>query len=299
MAQYDLGDVVRETGRFTDTAGVATDPAVVTFSYTNPSGVTTSLVYSTDAALVKTGTGVYYVDIPASIKGVWRWRWLSTGTGAASTEGQFAVVITTMRAGMQNLIDRVRVLTGAGAAEYTIGDRTYWTDSHLQDVLDSNARYVVDLPLAWQPQQISGTVTWLTACTPYRDFEEAPGTAVNSRFVIRDGAGSAIGTALYTPNYRSGEISFGTINQGGTAYYLTAYTYDVHAAAADVWLDRLAHFQDWYDFAADNQDFTRSQAWDHAMAMERLMRGKAGANLVANAGGDLRVSQFVRVDLNR
>ena len=299
MASYDLGDVVRQTGTFTNSAGAAADPTGVTFSYTDPNGTTTSLVYLTDAALVKDSTGVYHVDITASIEGIYRWRWLSTGTGAASTEGQFSVVRTTVRAGMQNLINRVRAITGAGQTEYTIGDLTYWTDNDLQDILDGNARHVVDLPLAWQPQQVSGTVTWLIACAPYRDFEEAPGTAANSRFVIRDGPGSAIGTALYTPNYRSGEIGFGTISQGGTAYYLTGYTYDVHAAAADVWLERLAHFQDWYDFAADNQDFTRSQAWDHAMAMERLMRGKVGANLAANAGGDLRVSQFVRVDLNR
>jgi hypothetical protein len=31
--------------------------------------------------------------------------------------------------------------------------------------------------------------------------------------------------------------------------------------------------------------------------MEQAMRGKAGQNLVIVAGGDLRASEFVRVDL--
>jgi hypothetical protein len=296
MASYDLGDVVRLTGTFTNSAGAAADPTTVTFSYTDPNGTTTTLVYLTDAALVKDSTGVYHVDIAASIEGIWRWRWLSTGTGAASTEGQFAVVRTTVRAGMQNLINRVRALTGAGVAEYTIGDISYWTDEHIQSTLDGSVRYFVAAPLVWKPEQIAGTVNYLIAQAPYRDLEEAAsGTA---RWAVRDGAGAFIGTANYTPNYRTGEISFGTVNQGGTAYYLTAYSYDVCAAAADVLQGRLVNFNSYFDFSADNQSFSRSQIRKNIREMIDDLRGCIGENVIGAVSGDMHTSEFVRVDIN-
>lgn len=198
-----------------------------------------------------------------------------------------------IRTGMQNLVNRVRALTSAGTAEYVAGTLTYWTDDHLEDVLDRNSRFFVDAPLNWQQQMIGGTAVYYTAFTPYRDLEElASGTA---RWEVRTGPGISIGTAGYTPDYQNGIITF-TASQGGSAYYLTGWTYDVYAAAADVWVERLAHFQDWYDFRADNQTFSRSQAFKNAEKMEAYLRKKAGSNLVQNHG-DLRVSQFVRTDL--
>lgn len=204
-----------------------------------------------------------------------------------------------IRSGMSSLVNRVRALTGCGTAEYTAGSVTYWTDNHLQDILDANARFVASSPLAWIPQTTpGGTAVWWNGQLEYRDIEESPGTVDGSRFILRDGTGAAIGTANYTVDYRAGRVSFGTANQGGTAYYATLYTYDVHAAAADVWLERLAHFNEWYDFRADNQTFTRSQAWDHAYKMEAKLRGKAGQNVIGGVSGDVHLSTFVRNDIN-
>lgn len=200
-----------------------------------------------------------------------------------------------VRDGMANLIDRVRALTGAGTAEYTVAGDTYWTDQQLQDVLDSNATYFVDSPLTWLTENVDGTAVYKVAQAEYRDLEEA--TSGTARWVIRDGAGTAQGTANYTVDYRAGRVTW-TADQGGTAYYLTGYSYDVYVAAADIWLERLAYFNNWYDFQADNQRFTRSQAWDHAKEMEQRLRQQAGKNIVAQAMGDLRVSQFVRTDIN-
>jgi hypothetical protein len=177
-----------------------------------------------------------------------------------------------------------------------VGGTTYWSDDDIEDVLDSNTKFVIDTPLTWQPQSIGGgTVTYVVAESLYRDFEEAEsGTA---RWIVRDGPGAEIGTATYTTDYRQGRLTFSS-DQGGTAYYLTAYSYDIHAAAADLWVQRMANFADWYDFAADNQKFSRSQAWDHAEKQQKLLRGMAGANIVTNAAGELRMGQFVRVDIN-
>ena len=201
-----------------------------------------------------------------------------------------------IRDGMEDLIKRVRSLTGAENNEYSVDVDSYWTDQHIQDVLDANSRFLVDAALEWEMQTIGGgTAAYYTCLSGWRDFEEAAsGTA---RWIVRDATGTQQGTANYTADYRSGRLTF-TSDQGGTAYYLTAYTYDVHAAAADVWLQRMSHFSQWYDFTADGQNLSRSQAWEHARLMEERMRAKAGANVSSRAGGDLRVAQFVRRDIN-
>lgn len=88
---YQKGDLVRVTGTFTNSAGTAIDPAAVFFAYTNSAGSTTTLQYGVDGAVVKSSTGVYYVDVSASSAGRWYWRWYSTGTGQAADIGEFVV----------------------------------------------------------------------------------------------------------------------------------------------------------------------------------------------------------------
>lgn len=204
------------------------------------------------------------------------------------------------RSGMTPLIDRVRALTGAGTAEYTAGTITYWTDDHIQTILDANGQFLIDAPLTWQPQTIAGgTITYLTAQAGYRDLEEGPaGTASNSRFVVRDSTGAAVGTANYTADYRNGRVTF-TADQGGTAYYVTGYTYDVCGAAADLLRERLANFNLYYDFSADNQSFSRSQVRKQLREAMADLRGCAGSNVAGATSGDLHVGVFVRTDINR
>jgi len=200
------------------------------------------------------------------------------------------------RSGMSNLINRVRQATSAGTADYTVNGVSYWADDDIEDVLDSNSRLLIDTPLIWREQNISGTSNYIIAQSMYRDFEGAEsGTA---RWQVRDSAGSSVGTANYTTDYRRGQITFNT-DQGGTSYYLTAYTYDINAAAADIWRQRLANFSLWYDFSADNQNFSRSQAFEHAKEMVAFYEQQSGKNEQAAASGDLRHSIFVRTDLNR
>jgi hypothetical protein len=91
---YYVGNLVRATGTFTNAAGTATDPSVVRCKYRDPSGNVTSLLYGTDAALVKSATGIYYVDIDADELGVWNFRFYSTGTGQAANEDTFTAIGT-------------------------------------------------------------------------------------------------------------------------------------------------------------------------------------------------------------
>lgn len=91
MTTYDKGDLVRVSAAFATSAGVATDPTTVKFSFTDPAGTTTTYTYSTDVQLVKDSTGNYHVDIDASSTGNWLYRFFSTGTGQAAAEGEFFV----------------------------------------------------------------------------------------------------------------------------------------------------------------------------------------------------------------
>jgi hypothetical protein len=86
----DLGDLPRATATFT-VSGTAADPSVVKFSVLKPDGTLTTYVYLTDAQVVKTSTGIYYMNIDASQAGLWKVRAWSTGTGQAALESEFFV----------------------------------------------------------------------------------------------------------------------------------------------------------------------------------------------------------------
>ena len=88
---YQKGDLVRVTGTFTNSGGTAIDPTTVFFSYTSPAGATTTLQYNVDGTVIRSATGIYYVDVSATAAGRWYWRWYATGTGQAATNGEFHV----------------------------------------------------------------------------------------------------------------------------------------------------------------------------------------------------------------
>lgn len=88
---HDLGDLVRCTGAFTDSSDAYVDPDVVKFSYIAPGASAVTLEYGVDAALVKTATGRYRVDVNANLAGTWFYRFFSTGTKQAANESEFVV----------------------------------------------------------------------------------------------------------------------------------------------------------------------------------------------------------------
>ncbi len=199
------------------------------------------------------------------------------------------------RTGMANLITRLRALSNAGTADYTTAGETYFTDNHLQEMLDSNVMRLEDYGLSWVKDTVGGgTVEWHRCqAGQYRDYEET--TSGTAQWVIRDGPGAVQGTAGYTVNYQDGVINFAA-DQGGTAYYLTARSYDLHSAAADVWLRRQAYYSDWYEASSDQQRVSRQQAFDHAVKMEAQMRSRGGQN---KGAGALQSGEFLRSDVNR
>ena len=51
-------------------------------------------------------------------------------------------------------------------------------------------------------------------------------------------------------------------------------TYDLHAAAAELWEQKAAALAADYDFSADGGNYHRSQAWDQAMRMARYHQAR-------------------------
>ena len=91
MATYDIGDIIRVSASFKNSASTLIDPTSASVIYKNPSGSSTSLVYGTDAVLEKDATGIYHADVTINQAGRWFIRWSSSGTGQATEESYFDI----------------------------------------------------------------------------------------------------------------------------------------------------------------------------------------------------------------
>lgn len=179
------------------------------------------------------------------------------------------------RSGLSSLITELRGMTEAGTADYTVTGSTYWTDDHLQDVLDIHRTDVIFQPLAMYPAQVQG------GSLSYKDYRSASGylettTGGTAIMYLQDATGETIGTSNYTPDYRRGVFVFNT-DQRGSVYYMTGSSYDLQAAAADVWRRKAAHLAPTsFDFSTDNHSISRSQVYQHCLEMASFFEGKSG-----------------------
>jgi hypothetical protein len=89
---FASGDSIRFTGTFA-ISGTNTDPSVVTFRTKNPNGVVGKLyTYLTDDELVRSATGIYYIDLALSLVGEHHYRFQSTGVIAPGvSEGRIRI----------------------------------------------------------------------------------------------------------------------------------------------------------------------------------------------------------------
>jgi len=94
-------------------------------------------------------------------------------------------------------------------------------------------------------------------------------------FYVQDGTGAVQGTSAYTPDYRRGVVQFAA-DTSGTTYYLTGRSYDLDAAAADVWRRKASHYASSFDFSTDNHSVTRSQVYAHCLEMASFFEAKSG-----------------------
>lgn len=81
--EYDIGDLVRIQGTFTDADSVAFDPDVVTVKHKDPSGNTATSTSATNPSV-----GVYTVDVTVDESGIWYYRFEGTTSGGAYQGGE-------------------------------------------------------------------------------------------------------------------------------------------------------------------------------------------------------------------
>jgi hypothetical protein len=191
------------------------------------------------------------------------------------------------RTGMANLITELRTMAEAGTSDYSLGSSTFWTDDHLQDVLDLHRTDIVFQPLTPYPTQgAGGTLLYNEYRSSYGMFEQTTGgTAI---FYVQDSTGATQGTALWSADYRRGVVTFGS-DTAGTSYYLTARSYDVNSAAADVWRRKASHFASAFNFSTDNHTINRAQVYEHCLEM--------ASHFESISGGAVSVVSLYRGDM--
>lgn len=173
------------------------------------------------------------------------------------------------RAGMATLISRVRTLTNAGTAEYTRGTVSYWSDDHIEDVLDRHRIDLVRHKLTSEATYTGGgSVVYTRQRSAYGNLEA--GTAL----VIEDSVGDDRGTATWSADYQLGIFDF-TTDQAGTALYLTARSFDPYGAAGELLEEWAASEARSFDFTTDGQTFARSQKAEGLREQARIMRKRA------------------------
>ena len=89
---YDLGNLVKSKATFRNPETKAPlDPTTVSVSVKDPSGNVDTYLFGTDAEVVQSAVGVYYINVDADEAGSFYVRWFSTGTGQAGKERRFTV----------------------------------------------------------------------------------------------------------------------------------------------------------------------------------------------------------------
>lgn len=251
------GTIASGTAFHTPPSGTAVTPTCVAAS---------PFLYVTVPAL--TVVGNHYVDALATF---------SDGEKSAARVAISVLYPTaTARPGMSNLISTLRSMANTGLEDYTIANVPYWSDAQLQTVLDRYAAPIRDEPLQAIQIMSGGTVNYFDYQSNSRFFEATTGGS--AVFVIRDIGGTAQGTANWSADYERGLISFAADTKG-TGYFLTGRSYDVYAAAADVWYQKAAHASEMIDFSTDGHSIKRAHVATMCMKMAQRYESMASVSM--------------------
>ena len=180
-----------------------------------------------------------------------------------SVAAETAVVGSDARSGMVDIIAELRTLASCGTADYTVDSTTYWSDGRLQDILDRHAWTVDAEYMTVAPAYISGAYEYKNYYIGRGWLEQSTGgTAI---FIVMDSAGAIVDQADYSVDYNIGLVTFDTDTGIGALYMVTATSYDINAAAAEVWRKKAAHYHSAVDFSTDNHSIKRDQLYQHCL----------------------------------
>ena len=237
--------------------------------------ITVSTPYVSALLANPADVGIHYVRI--------------VGTFSNGEESEVAIAFpvgysdTQARQGMADIIRRLRGLAQAGAVDYQVAGIPFWSDAQLQEVLDDNRVDFIEQELRPIPKTVSSTYVYTRYDAPYGNLETyASGSAI---FTLITSDGTQAGTANYSVDYTKGIVTF-TADQGGTAWFLSGRSYDLNAAAAEVWEQKAGYYQMSFDVKTDGHDLKRSQLFEQAMNRADFYRSKAGASTIDILRGD-------------
>lgn len=167
---------------------------------------------------------------------------------------------------MATLEATIRRLTGAAVA-----------DASAQEIADSLSRHRVrneNVPIVWERVlNASGALTYKRGRFSVWGLVE-PDTQAAASAVVTQSDGSAV-TGNYTLT-EDGVIVFATDQTSAASdVILSAYGYDVNAAAAEIVDQMLGALARDYDVKLGDQSFSRSQARDGLLALARRLRASA------------------------
>lgn len=178
------------------------------------------------------------------------------------------------RDGMADLIQIVRRRTNAGTADHEVGGETYWSDDHIQEVLDTHRTTHRRVPIYADPEYVDGEWRYYEYPIPAKYIER---DAAGSGFALRTNRGVAVDDSEYSINYEAQVITFDS-DQESEWYYLDYRAYDIHMAAADIWESKASFYEDMVDWSTDNHRVNQAQQAEHARKMARKERSLAGPN---------------------
>lgn len=172
------------------------------------------------------------------------------------------------RTGLVDIRNDLRGMTEAGTADWTAGTIVYFSDEMLDVILDRHSdEFVYTGMEAEEPRRVSdGTWRWsVYEIEDTANIETSTGgTAV---FYVQDNLGGTLAASAYTMDYRNGLMTLVTPLTQALPYFATGYSYDLNAAAAEIWRTKANHAANSFDFSTDNHTVNRSQVYKQYMAM--------------------------------
>ena len=182
------------------------------------------------------------------------------------------------RTGMQTLIDTVRGFANADPEEQTVESGssivTYWDDEEIQRVLDRHKVEYIHAAMSVEPTYSAGAIVYTQYRLGATDVES--GAAV---FKIEDTAGTVTG---YTVDYARGVVTF-TADQSGKSFWWSGFSYDLNAAAADIWRMKASHVANLVDFSTDGHSVKRSQQAKQYLEMAGYYQNRSVSEGVTTA----------------
>lgn len=166
---------------------------------------------------------------------------------------------------MGTLVDTVRGLSGASASDAS--------DARIQEALAASAVRLDAAWSRWSDNPALGRVVDLRLGR-YRIEATADAGADNAMppVTLANGAGDALtGFAVDT----TGRVTFDDVDMQRVAVFATGAAYDVHAAAAEIVGVMIAAAAGEYDFKRGDQDFRRSQRFEHLEKLRRSLAARA------------------------